>query len=347
MIDALTNITFAWWWAVFALPLPLLIYALKRPAGGQPSAGLLAPFYRDLFTAQTQPRTTNRLGRALAMILIWAALVIAAMRPQAPIETVEVPLSGRDLMLAVDLSMSMGEPDFVLEGRPVTRLELVKTVAADFIARRVGDRVGLILFGQQPYLQTPLTTDRETVAQMLTEAELGLAGKATALGDAIGLAIKRFQRLGQSDRVLVLLTDGRNTTGALSPKRAAQLAARESLKIYTIGLGGNLQRRRGVISQLRARGNDLDEPTLKYIARLTGGLYFRANHASSLEQIYQELDQLEPVERDGAYSRPMSELYWAPLTLALCGSVLLALVIGGRAPKTRWAGAEQALEEAA
>jgi Ca-activated chloride channel family protein len=217
-------------------------------------------------------------------------------------------------------------------------------VLAPFIARREGDRLGLILFGDQPYLQTPLTFDRNMVAQMLIESEIGLAGERTALGAAVGLAIRKLRDLDDSQRVLVLLTDGRNTAGELAPKAALELAEQVGLRIYTIGVGADEAFIRTLFGTRRVNPSaELDEATLQAFAERTGGRYFRARSPQELEQIYMELDRLEPIEMDEQTYRPLQELYPWPLGLAVglgLASGLLQILAagfrlfyGGRGPR--------------
>jgi Ca-activated chloride channel family protein len=216
--------------------------------------------------------------------------------------------------------------DMQLHDQPATRLEVVKTVAGDFIQRRVGDRIGLILFGAQPYLQTPLTFDRTTVSTLLGEASVGLAGKETAIGDAIGLAIKRLQHQKSDKQILILLTDGANTAGEVSPLQAARLAAQAGLTIYTIGVGADDYLASGMFGLQRINpATDLDENTLKTIAQETNGRYFRARDTRTLMAIYQLLNELEPTSRDEETFRPRQELYPWPLAAALLMTVLLVL----------------------
>ena len=271
-----------------------------------------------------QNHRPSRLRLWLA-IPAWLLLVLAAARPQWVGEAVQLPLSGRDLMLAVDLSGSMKERDFVIEGERVDRLTATKWVAGDFIERRVGDRIGLILFGDKAYLQTPLTFDRKTVKTLLDEAAIGLAGKQTAIGDAVGLAIKRLQRSPDQSRVLILLTDGANTAGEVDPERAAEIASRTGLKIYTIGIGADRMTVRSLFgSQVINPSRELNERVLKALADKTGGRYFRAKNSTELAQIYQLLDELEPVEQESRLFRPVRALYHWPLA---CSLILASLVL--------------------
>jgi Ca-activated chloride channel family protein len=261
----------------------------------------------------------------LAM-LAWILIVVASSQPQRFGDPVEIPVSGRDIIVAADLSQSMEARDFQLQGRWVDRLTATKSVAEDFIARRVGDRIGLILFGEQAYLQTPLTFDRATVLELLGEAQIGLAGRATAIGDAIGLAVKRLRENAEGTRVLILMTDGANTAGQVDPLQAAELAASESLTIYTIGIGADEMIVRSLLGTRRVNPSaDLDEETLTAIAERTGGQYFRARNTADLEEIYRLLDELEPVERDAEVFRPVAALFYWPLSIAL---LLIVLLLG-------------------
>jgi Ca-activated chloride channel family protein len=228
-------------------------------------------------------------------------------------------------MLALDVSGSMEQADYELDGRMVSRIALVKAVAARFIARREQDRVGLILFGSQAYLLTPLTFDRASVATMLSEAVVGLAGRETAIGDAIGLAVKRLREQPEDNRVLVLLTDGASNAGGIAPLAAAELAAQAGVRVYTIGIGG------GAVSvqtpfgaRVMRRSSDFDPQTLRGIAEVTGGRFFSAHAREELEEIYAELDRLEPSARDERPFRPRRSLYAWPAGGALLLSLLLA-----------------------
>ncbi len=318
-------IEFAWPWLFLALPLPLLVAWRLRAAQRVEEAALRIPFIDDFAQhGAGRPQGASRFALILATLL-WLLLVGAAARPVWYGEPVELPVSGRDLMLAVDLSGSMVEQDFDLGGKVVNRLQAVKQVAGEFIERRVGDRLGLILFGSQPYVQVPLTFDRESVRTLLDEALIGLAGKETAIGDAIGLAVKRLEgQPAEEQQVLILLTDGANTTGTLEPLKAAELAAEAGLKIYTIGIGADEMIVRTLFGVRKVNpARDLDETTLKGIAEKTGGRYFRARDTEELGQIYELLDQLEPVVRETQSFRPQRSLFHWPLGGAFGLALLL------------------------
>jgi Ca-activated chloride channel family protein len=323
------NLDFALPLLFATLPLPLLaVWWLPRAAA--PDGGALRlPYYRALHASMGRGQVTRSRLRLLLASLAWVLLVTAAARPQMLGEPVQLPVSGRDLLLAVDISGSMETEDMVLGNQVASRLAAVKFVAGNFIERRQGDRLGLILFGDQAYLQTPLTFDRKTTTIQLDEAAIGLAGQRTAIGDAIGLAVKRLREQPQENRVLVLLTDGENTAGTVEPLKAADIAASEGVRIYTIGVGADERIVSGFFGRRRVANSELDEPTLTAIAEKTGGRYFRARDIAGLEEIYQLLDELEPVSKADEVFRPVHELYRWPLGGALLISMLLALLASG------------------
>ncbi|MCW9056847.1 MAG: VWA domain-containing protein, partial [Gammaproteobacteria bacterium] len=319
---------FEWLWALSLLPLPLIVRFLLPAANSVQDAALRVPFIEDFQTEQNT-NTHQKKNNWLLLLagIAWLCLIIAATRPQWLGERIEIPVSGRDLMLAVDLSGSMQVEDFSINGRTVNRLEATKHVAQEFIKKREGDRLGLILFGRNAYLQTPLTFDIQTVNILLQESAIGLAGKETAIGDAIGLAIKRLDdNSAQNSRVLILLTDGANTAGEVTPLKAAELAAEQKLKIYTIGIGADEMVRYSIFGAQRVNPSaDLDEKTLTTIAEKTGGKYFRARNTDELNEIYHLLDTLEPVEQESQSFRPVTALYYWPLSIALLIAALITL----------------------
>ena len=318
-------ISLAWPWALAALPLPFVVRWLLPTAPARLGRALHLPFYGELPALNVNAtKNTGRLRHLLAW-LAWVLLVIAAARPQWLGEPVHLPVTGRDLMLAVDVSGSMEQEDYRLNGRSANRLDVVKEVAGRFIERREGDRLGLILFGSRAYLQTPLTYDRDTVRTMLNEAVIGLAGRETAIGDAIALAVKHLKEQPADNRVLILLTDGANTAGNIAPQDAARLATQAATRIYTIGIGGGPVGVRTPFGMLMQQGSDLDPATLKAIAKQTHGRYFQATDTTQLEQVYNELDRLEPSVRDTRSFRPMRALFMWPAGAALLLSAGLAL----------------------
>lgn len=318
----------AWPWLLLLAPLPWLVYRYAPAAGAAQQSGLEVPFIDALESAtggQHLPAGKRSLGLLIWCYLAWLCLLFAATNPRWTGDPVPQQLQGRDMVLAVDLSESMLEQDFELGNQLISRLAATKAVAGDFIQRRVGDRIGLILFAEQAYLQAPLTHDRTTVKQLLDEAQIGLAGRSTAIGDAIGLAVKRFNSMANEQRVLILMTDGTNTAGALDPRKATELAVAEGLKIYSIGIGRD-RSTGGLVGRLLGGSMpELDEKTLTYIAEQTGGQYFRAQDIDQLAEIYQVLDELEPVEQDADTFRPVSSLYHWPLLIGVLMLILAGL----------------------
>lgn len=330
-------IHFEWPLLILALPLPLLVRWLLPAELPTEQAALKVPFLEDFGQGETRVVSQNKKWPIGLAAIAWICLIVACMRPQWMGEPIEQAISGRDLMLAVDLSGSMEAEDFIVNDRRVDRLTATKNVASEFIRRRAGDRLGLILFGTQAYLQTPLTFDRATVITLLNESALGLAGDNTAIGDAIGLAVKRLRKQKTESRVLILLTDGANTAGEVTPLKAAELAADNQLKIYTIGIGADEMIVRSFFGSRKVNpSSDLDEKTLKAIAEKTGGRYFRARNTEELDKIYQILDELEPVEKDKQFFRPKTALYYWPLGLAL---LLAGLISASRVNWMRIGGA--------
>jgi Ca-activated chloride channel homolog len=320
-------ISFVWPWAFLLLPLPYLVRKLA-PAAPEPRAGSLrVPFFDAVasFHRGRHGTAVQRRSYLAAMVIAWLALVTATARPTWHGKPSPVPVDGRDLLLATDISGSMAREDLTLGGRTADRLTVVKEVADDFLSRRQGDRIGLILFGTRAYLQSPLTFDRETVRTLLGEAEIGLAGEETAIGDAIGLATKRLRNRPADDRVLVLLTDGASNAGALDPIEAARIAADEKIRIYTVGVGADRAAMQTAFgTRIVNPSADLDEKTLAEIADLTGGRYFRAKNVEALADVYREIDRIEPVAGEPRHVRPERQLFAWPLGLALALSLFLA-----------------------
>lgn len=318
---------FAWPWVWFLLPLPLLI-AWLVPAAARQGAALRVGFCEPAKSWQVAGRMRAPVGMGwLGFALLWILLLAAAARPQMLGEPQEAPRSGRDLMLAVDLSGSMQAEDMVVAGRRVDRLTAVKLIAGDFIDRRGGDRLGLIVFAQRAFLLTPLTYDHRSVRQQLEQTFIGLAGRETAIGDAIGIAVKHLRERAQEDRVLVLLTDGVNNAGELDPERAAQIARIEGVRIHTIGMGSDGQVGGAFGQRLLAPAADFDEAQLQRIAEGTGGRYFRARDTRDLAGIYAQIDQIEATEQDAEPYRPLYEMFHWPLGAA---ALAFALAIGVR-----------------
>ncbi|MBE8717267.1 vWA domain-containing protein [Cellvibrio polysaccharolyticus] len=313
-------------WLLWLAPLPLLMYWVRPKK--QEEVALRVPFFQQAMALQEEEGRKTRIRplRYLALWTIWLSALLAAANPQWLGEPVSIQGSGRDLLLAVDISGSMQIEDMQLQGRAINRLTAIKLVVGNFVEGRRSDRLGLILFGSQAYLQAPLTYDRHTVGVLLQEAQIGFAGEQTAIGDAIGLAVKRLRSRPDNSRVLVLLTDGASTSGELTPQRAADLAKHENIKIYTIGFGADEMVVPGIFGNRRINpSEDLDEDTMRAVASATGGQYFRARNLEELDAIHKELDRLEPVEQDSRTFRPVRALFFWPLSVALILSLLFAL----------------------
>ena len=318
-------ISFETYWFFLLTPLPWLIYAWL-PAVGDQAPALRVPFTADLESLAQQGQLSS--GRSsinmLLLTLIWLCLLVAVNRPLAIGDAIQLPTEARDMMLAVDISGSMEERDMTLNGRSVRRIDTVKHVLSDFTDRRSGDRVGLILFADQAYLQVPLTYDLTTVKQLLNEAQLGFAGQKTAIGDAIGLSIKRLIERPNESRTLILLTDGANNSGNVAPLDAAKLAAENDIKIYTVAIGADTIVERSLFgNRTRNPSRGLDETTLKSIAKQTDGQFFRAKNTEDLKGIYSELDKLEPVDQEAQFYRPIQQLFYIPLGIAFGTTILL------------------------
>jgi Ca-activated chloride channel family protein len=315
------NIEFVWWWALILLPLPLLVYKLLARESQQAEIKLA---YLPDNTHSNKPK--QKLQKTLS-IAIWTLLIIACARPVWFGDPIEFQPKYRDLMLVVDLSGSMQKEDMNLDGEFTDRLTAVKKVLSDFVAKRKGDRLGVVLFGDHAYLQTPLTADRQAVIQQINQTVIGLVGQSTAMGDGIGLGTKTFVDSNAPQRVMVLLSDGGNTAGVLDPIEAAEIAKKYNATIYTVGVGaGEMMVKEFFMTRKVDTAADLDEKTLTQIAEVTGGQYFRARDTEQLENIYETINQLEPVSNDTQTWRPQSEWFRYPLSAALGLSVLLFLL---------------------
>ena len=309
-------IEFALPWVFLALPLPFIVYWLPAKKNTE-AAPLKMPTIIPGMSSNEHGNSRKKTPLSL-LISVWLLLVVAASQPQWLGEAVNIPTQGREMMVAVDLSGSMQVEDMSLNGSTVNRLEMLKVLLGEFIDRRVGDRLGLILFGDDAYMQTPMTFDRKTVQQMLDETVLGLVGKQTAIGDAIALAVKRFDEKKESNRVLLLLTDGQNTAGKITPEQALELAVAKKVTIYSVGIGADVMIQRSLFGKRRVNpSSELDEDTLTQLAEQTGGKYFRARSSEDMSEIYNLLDQLEPVEQEQQQMRPLTALFFYPLALAL------------------------------
>jgi Ca-activated chloride channel family protein len=313
---------FAWPWLFLLLPLPLLMRRALPPA--TPGQALRLP-QPGLRLAATGGNTVRSVAPWL-LALSWLCLLAAAARPQWVGAPQAQQRSGRALLLAVDLSGSMNTQDMELAGEPVSRFGAVKAIAGNFIDRRRGDEMGLILFGSQAFLVTPLTYDLDAVRAQLQGAAVGLAGSETAIGDAIAIAVKRLSALPEQARVLVLLTDGVNNAGAIAPLEATRAAKAAGVRIYTVGIGAERMRVPGFFgAQIVNPSADLDAAMLTKIADETGGRFFRATDSAQLADAYRAIDALEPLRQQGPSLRPRKEWFAWPLAVALLLWLLAAV----------------------
>ncbi|KTC92116.1 vWA domain-containing protein [Legionella cincinnatiensis] len=309
-------------WILLLFPLPLIIWFLLPRVKVKLPTALRVPFFTAMIDiADQETRSISIQHSLLIPTLVWLLLVFALAGPRWVGAPKPISREGYNIMMALDLSGSMEIPDMILHGRPTSRLNIVKSAAEQFVRDRSGDKIGLILFGTRAYLQTPLTYDRHSILLRLEDATAGLAGKTTSIGDAVGLAVKRLDRVPQKGRVIILLTDGANNSGVLAPLKAAELAKEEGIKIYTIGLGSEADSRALVGNFLMQNpAADLDEETLKKMSDMTGGRYFRATDTESLHSIYKTINQLETIDQEQATVRPQKEYYpwFVGFALLLC-----------------------------
>ena len=331
--------SFHWPWFAVLLPLPLLVWRFwprKRKAADFQDHGegstLLHPALGRLASTFMTSRSLTHMGslqQTIMLALLWVALIGALMRPQWLEPYTEVRTEGYDLMLAVDTSRSMEALDFTVNSQQVTRMAVIKGVLGRFIEAREGDRIGMVVFGSQVYVLSPMTLDVQAVHTLVDSIVARMAGDGTAIGDAIGLGVKKLRERPEGSRVLILVTDGENTEGSLPPKLAAQLAAHEGIRIYTIGVGS-----KGLVpffenGQLTQVKMEIDEDLLTEIAGMTGGAYFRATDTDALEKIYQRIDALEKTQAESRTVMLPQPLYRWPLGLALFILLLLGLFPDG------------------
>lgn len=333
---------FAWPWVGLLLPLPFILPLLwrERRADREETlegqrVTLLHPHLQELQAAYQARRPRRQLTgwvyKAL-LYLLWAALVVALMRPQWLEPHTEVSTPGYDLMVVVDASHSMDALDFTVEGRQVTRMAVVKGVMGRFVDAREGDRTGLIIFGSQAFVLSPLTVDRLAVRQLLDGVVPSIAGQGTALGDGIALGVKKLRERPEGSRVMVLIADGDNTHGGFAPIEAAALARLAGVRIYVIGVGSRQESIPIVEEGVIKYRDDLtmDEEVLQRIASISGGAYFRATDTQALEEISQRINQLEKTEAEARTAFLPHPLYRIPLAVALIALFGLGLFPEGR-----------------
>jgi Ca-activated chloride channel family protein len=316
------NFEIAYPWVFLLLPLPLLVYWLL-PALKMRSASLTLPTYQKAidYTRQKPKRSALIKSRGwlrwLVLLLSWILVVAALSSPQLVGEPEMRVKTSRNFLIVADISFSMATKDWEIEGKRARRWDATKDVMYEFIEKREGDRMGLIFFATSAYIQAPFTPDLQTVRQMLDEADVGMAGQMTNIGKAITKGVEMFERDTIETRVMLLLTDGVDAGTDILPLDAADMAKKDSVIIYTIGIGTP-----------GTGGSDLDEKTLLEIADMTGGQYFLARDKDRLQEIYTELDKLEPIEYEEEENKPVTLLYYYPLAGAIVLLLFIALVLG-------------------
>ncbi|MGD8842935.1 MAG: VWA domain-containing protein [Gammaproteobacteria bacterium] len=332
---------FRWPWMGLLLLIPLAMWLLNRSRSytstdtQERKVTLLYPALHNLETAFKTRHPSLTLGtRAyyVLLALMWTGLTVAAMRPQWLEPHTEERTEGYDLMLAVDASHSMEALDFSVDGRQVSRMQVVKGVMGRFIEARQNDRVGLIIFGSRAFVLSPLTLDRLAVRQLLDDLVPRIAGDGTAMGDALGLGVKKLRERPPGSRVLVLIADGENTAGTIPPQLAAHMATYEGIRIYAIGVGSD-QKEVPIVENGRLITRDdlgFDEAVMRNIAEMTGGAYFRATDTGALETIYRRIDELEKSKAESRTVMIPHPLYRWPLGLALAALLALGLFPGAR-----------------
>ncbi|MCK5816356.1 MAG: VWA domain-containing protein [Flavobacteriaceae bacterium] len=314
------NFEIAYLWVFWILPLPLLVYFIF-PALHLKSASLnIANFKKAQEYSGEKPRKSALVKRRniftwIGLYLIWILLLSAFSSPQLVAEPEMKVKTSRNFLIVADISFSMAQKDWVIDGKRAKRWDAVKHVMHEFISRREGDRMGLIFFGSNAYIQAPFTPDLNTVDKMLDEADVGFAGQMTNIGKAIMKGVEMFEQDTIKTKVMLLLSDGVDAGTDILPLDAADVAKKDSIYVYTIGIGDPTK-----------SSSDLDEKTLEEIADLTDAQYFRAIDAERLEEIYKELDRLEPIEYEEETYRPKTLLYFYPLLLAIGIAILLSLI---------------------
>lgn len=300
--------TFLWPWAFALLPLPLLVrlFPARRQIAHPHFPALRVPFFNRLNILKTTAETNASAPFKILIALAWMLFIIALARPVVLSTDIRpITPTGRHIVIALDTSGSMRQLDLSPQNTSIPRFDVSKTVLTDFIRRRTGDAIGIILFGTESYTYTPLSLDTKTTLALLDEAAVGIAGDMTAIGDAILLGIQNLIHTPTDKRILILMSDGENTAGTIQINRVLTYARTAHVKIYTIGIGAN-------------SSADLDETTLQKISSTTGGRYFRARSANELADIYATLDRIEPIPQADLTLRPRVDIFHIPLFFSLC-----------------------------
>jgi len=316
------NFEIAYPWVYFLILLPLFIYWLAPPFRIK-SASLQVPnLEKAASITGLTPRKSALVTKknklvSILLFVIWILILMTLSSPRLVGEPELKVKTSRNFLIVADISFSMANSDWVIEGKRATRWEAIKSVMHEFIEKRTGDRMGLIFFGSSAYVQVPFTSDLKTVELLLEEADVGMAGQMTNIGKAVVKGIEMFDQDTIKTKVMLVLTDGVDSGTEILPLDAADLAKKDSIHIYTLGIGDP-----------ENSGSDLDEKTLKEISEMTNARYFRAIDTEELSEIYTELDKLEPIEYEEETFKPTTLLYHYPLTLAIIITVVLSMILG-------------------
>ena len=313
---------FVWPFVAFILPLPLLVWFVSMHLQNRNiynrSDALRVPFFDRIEGLAHTRKPVGTKIRFLLLSLAWIALVIAGMRPFYYSEDLPMWHEARNIMLTIDMSTSMAKKDFDLRGRAISRIEIVKNVVRDFMTKRAGDRLGLVIFGTTAHTLAPLSQDMKTLDELFADVDLGVAGEQTAIGDALALAVQDTAKIPEGKKIIILLSDGYSNAGVVTIQQAIELAQKQKIAVYTIGIGAT-QKKSGNFLDSIFGGNTYswDEQTLSTVAKETGGKYFRAQSTDDLISVYKKIDQLETTKIDSPLARPKQEFFYYPLGIAL------------------------------
>lgn len=319
------NFEFAYQWILWLAPLPILVYFVI-PSFRTKSASLFVPnFKKTQEITGLKPRSAalvkkKKILTTITLFVTWFLLLLTIASPQLVAKPEMKVKTSRNFLILADISFSMAQTDWIIDGKRASRWEAIKHVMHDFIEKREGDRMGLVFFGSNAYVQAPFTSDLETVDLMLEQADIGMAGQMTNIGKAIVKGVEMFKQDTIKTKVMLLLTDGVDGGTEILPMDAADLAKKDSINIYTLGIGDP-----------KGSNSDLDEETLEDIANLTNAKYFRAIDSKKLAEVYTELDTLEPIEFEEEEFKPKTVLYYYPLAVALVLILLMVFVKGIKA----------------
>ena len=313
---------FVWPFVGLILPLPLLVWFIAAHLPIQyvqsRTDALRVPFFDRIEGMAHARKPMGTKVRFFFLTLAWIALVGAGMRPFYYDEALPTWHEARNIMLTIDMSTSMAKKDFDLRGKAISRIDIVKNVVRDFMTKRVGDRLGLVIFGTTAHTLAPLSNDMKTLDELFADVDLGVAGEQTAIGDALALAVQDTAKIPEGKKIIILLSDGYNNAGVVTIPQAIELAKKQKIAVYTIGIGAATKKSTGLLDSLLG-GNTYgwDEQTLNVIAQETGGKYFRAQTTDDLISVYKKIDKLETTKIDSPLARPKREVFYYPLFVAL------------------------------